>query len=261
MAETETSIVETANWGEGISEANKVGITDKYESIDGLAGGYRELVSKMGTRVEMPTDETSAENRSAFYQKLGMPGDVSGYTRPTLPEGKALDQEFYDDMAGIAHQHGASDTLFSAMVNRVIERQVIAEELKEKQKIETSNKMAEETTRRLHEDWPDEAMFDKNMTTASRVWVEHCPEEFKEEFAALLKEYDLDNNYIFQKVSLAMGEKTMDDTLVKGSLPKEKDDGYQPKFPKSAELYATMEGEEGVKAREWFTRVKGHKYE
>ena len=252
----ETSIVD-APWTEGISEENLASVS-KYESKDALAGGYRELVSKMGTQVEMPTDETSAENRSAFYQKLGMPGDVSGYTRPTLPEGKALDQEFYDDMAGIAHQHGASDTLFSAMVNRVIERQVIAEELKEKQKIETSNKMAEETTRRLHEDWPDEALFDRNMTTASRVWVEHCPDEYKEEFAALLEEHDLDNNYIFQKVSLAMGEKTMDDTLVKGSPAKE-EPGFVPKFPKSAEMYATMEGDEGVKSRKYF-EDKGHVY-
>ncbi len=246
----ETSIVD-APWTEGISEENLASVS-KYESKDALAGGYRELVSKMGTQVEMPTDETSAENRSAFYQKLGMPGDVSGYTKPTIAEGLSLDEEFFGDMAGIAHAEGVSDKQFSAFVNRVIERQVKAAELQ----VAEETRINEEAVKKLHEDWGVD--YDKNVEVSKRALKELVPDEMKEAFTDILVDNNLDNNPVFIKVMNSIGAKMLDDTLVKGSLPKE-ESGFVPKFPKSAEMYAGMEGDEGVKSRKYF-EDRGHVY-
>ncbi len=254
MVEENTSIVDApaANWGDGISEGNRVGVTDKYESLDGLAGGYRELVSKMGSRVDIPNDETSAENRSAFYQKLGMPGDVSGYTKPTMAEGMALDEDFFGDMAGIAHSEGVSDKQFSAFVNRVIERQAKAEEIQ----VAEDKRINEEAATKLHEDWGVD--YDKNVEVSKRALRELVPDDIKEAFTNILVDNNLDNNPVFIKVMNSIGAKMLDDTLVKGSPPKE-EAGFVPKFPQSADMYATMEGEEGVKSRAYF-EAQGHVY-
>ena len=254
MAETDTSIVETS-WSDSIAEGNRAGIADKYTSLDAFAAGHKELASMMGTAVQIPNDETTPEKRSAFYQKIGMPGDVSGYTKPTIAEGLSLDEEFFGDMAGIAHAEGVSDKQFSAFVNRVIERQVKAAELQAAE----DKRINEDATKKLHEDWGVD--YDKNVEVSKRALKELVPDDMKEAFTDILVDNNLDNNPVFIKVMNSIGAKMLDDTLVKGSLAEEAEDGYQPKFPKSAELYATMEGEEGVKAREWFTRVKGHKYE
>lgn len=250
MAE-ETSIVD-APWTEGITAENLEGVS-KYESKDALAKGYNDLVSKMGTRVEMPTDETTPENRSAFYQKLGMPGDVSGYTKPTVAEGMAIDEEFFGDMASIAHAEGVSDKQFSAFVNRVLERQMKAEEIQAAE----DKRINEEAVTKLHEDWGVD--YDKNVEVSKRALRELVPDEIKEAFTNILVDNNLDNNPIFIKVMNSIGAKMLDDTLVKGSLIEKKGDGFVPKFPKSPEMYATMEGEEGTKARAYF-EAKGHVY-
>ncbi len=65
----------------------------------------------------------------------------------------------------------------------------------------------------------------------------------------------------FIKMMRDIGKKNMDDTFVKGDGQVEKPkDNYEPNSPNSPQMYATMDGEEGVKARAFF-RVKGHKYD
>ncbi len=250
MAESEVSIVD-APWTEGIAEENMAAVS-KYENLGEFAKGHTHLVSKIGTMVSMPNAETPAEERSAFYQKLGMPGDVSGYSKPEMAEGSTLDEEFFGDMAGIAHAEGVSDKQFGAFVNRVIERQTAAAELK----IKDDNRIAEESMNALRGEW--KADFDKKVETSKRALRELAPDEIKEELAGILKGFNLDNNVLFIKLFQSIGAKMLDDNLVKGTSEKEKDT-YKPEFGKSAEMYQYGEDDESKRARAYF-EAQGHVY-
>ncbi len=249
---------QTADWKEGVAKEIRFSTDgndklERFSDATSLATSYLEQEKMNSGRVKMPTEETPDSERSAFFQKMGMPGDVSGYSRPEMPEGKGLDEEFFTDMASIAHQEGVSDKQFSAFVNRVIERQVAAEELS----ITEDNRVAEETLKQLHTDWG--ADYDKNLEISRRAIKELVPDDMKEDFAALLAEKNLDNNVLFIRAFNSIGAKMMDDTLVKGSEAKDDEPKYAPKYPESPGMYEFGEDEESVKARAYFT-AKGHVY-
>jgi hypothetical protein len=85
------------------------------------------------------------------------------------------------------------------------------------------------------------------------------PEEIREEFVQLMTDKNLDNNLIFIKAFKSIGDKILDDKLVKGDLPKGEGD-YVPSNPNSPEMYQYGEDDESKKAREYF-KAKGHTYQ
>ena len=64
----------------------------KFKTLDDLAKSYSELEKKLGTSVSIPGENSSAEEIKAFYQKLGVPEDASGYDLPQ-------DGQAYKDIA------------------------------------------------------------------------------------------------------------------------------------------------------------------
>jgi len=55
-------------------------ILGKFDDVDSLAKSYQELQSRMGNSVRIPNADSSAEEVSSFYQKMGMPESPEGYT-------------------------------------------------------------------------------------------------------------------------------------------------------------------------------------
>jgi hypothetical protein len=55
-------------------------ILGKFDDVDSLAKSYQELQSRMGNSVRIPNADSSAEEVSLFYQKMGMPESPEGYT-------------------------------------------------------------------------------------------------------------------------------------------------------------------------------------
>ncbi|KKL45967.1 hypothetical protein LCGC14_2350290, partial [marine sediment metagenome] len=89
------------------------GIESQYHSAvepfadkNSLAKGYSELSTKMGTALQIPTSETTPDEVTAFYQKLGVPPTKDGYDlkMPELPEGLSHDEKFEMTMRGVAHE-------------------------------------------------------------------------------------------------------------------------------------------------------------
>ena len=53
---------------------------NKFENISDLAKSYAELEGKLGNSLVKPGKDATAEEVNAFYEKLGKPKDVNGYS-------------------------------------------------------------------------------------------------------------------------------------------------------------------------------------
>ncbi len=216
---------------------------------------YLELMKKQSTSVKIPDEHTPAPERSAFYRSIGCPEDPTGYEieRPTIPEGMTYSEEFEMTMRGIAHESGISQPQMKVLTKAFNEYQ-----------ISTFNKQATESAR--INDAQDLALkekkggdYDKFCAVSERACSELIDsKELRTSFAQLIEEKGLKNHPVFTEVFGVIGNKMLDDTLVKGNLPVD-DKEYKPASPNSPQMYANAEGEEGEKARAYFT-ARGHVY-
>lgn len=244
--------VASTSWRDSVSEENKNGVA-KFESVDALAKSYGELERSMGGRVKIPTAESPAEERSAFYTKLGRPEKPEGYTAPTLPEGQELNKEFFGGMAAMAHEAGVSAPQFDKMAANYV---AFEAKVREAEQVEFT-RHREESDRKLHEDYG--ADYDANIELSKRAYTEYASDDLKE-MLKTDKFIGIMNEPAFIDMLVNIGKKNMDDTFVKGDgqVEKPKDD-YVPNSPNSPTMYANVDGEEGAKARAYF-RAKGHVY-
>ena len=249
MPETETP----PDWRSGITEINRSAVA-KYESIDGLAQGYGELVSRLGNTVKLPTDKSTPEEVSSFYTRLGRPDTSDGYNRPQLSEGKDYDEELIGGMQTAAFDEGLTNSQFIKLAERYLAIQGKKDEAKEAE----SARAEEETDRSLRELWHVD--YDKNIEISRRARRELVTGDLGEQFKALLEDSGLGNNSIFIQGFLEMGKKMLPDTLITSDgAPAKLDDDYTPSHIHSPEMYRNAEDEEGKKARAWFVK-RGHTY-
>jgi hypothetical protein len=231
---------QTTQW---YDESNAELVTNKgWKTPNDAVKSYSELEKSMGGRVKIPTDESSAEERNAFYQKTGRPDNPDGYT-PEIPEAM---EEFRDEgMEAFVRQAlfdgGASkqagENLIQGYYNKLNADMAAAKIAGEKQ---------------LHEEFG--ADYDANITIADRYFSSADPE-----YIALMKRAQLLSNPIFIKHNLEKGKQTMSDTLVTGQTANSDDKGYKPQYTKDPSFYANGEDEESKKARAWF-EARGHTY-
>jgi len=226
--------------------------TKGWDSADSAISSYQELEKSMGGRVKLPTDESTPEERSAFYQKLGAKASADEYTRPELSEGQEYDEAFLGEMAAVAAAEGVSDKAFS----KFIEKYTAIQASQAEAKIEAEARESEATVQELQREWAGD--YEKNLEVSKRAIRELVPEDMKEDFAKVLTSKNLDNNLMFIKTMHAIGKQLLDDTLVKGEAPKSKE-GYVPANINSPEMYRWGEGEESAKARAYF-EANGYKY-
>jgi hypothetical protein len=226
--------------------------TKGWDSADSAISSYQELEKSMGGRIKMPTDESTPEERSAFYQKLGRPEGVDGYTRPELGEGQEYDEAFLGEMAAAAHEAGVTDNQFKKLIEKYIGNQ----EAQAEAKIEAETRESQATVEELQREWAGD--YEKNLEISKRAIRELVPEDMKESFAEVMTGKNLDNNLTFIKTMHSIGKQLLDDTLVKGDQPKPTGD-YVPANINSPEMYRFGEGEESKKARAYF-EAQGFKY-
>ena len=244
---------ETA-WNAGVAEEHQSAIS-AFTDTPGLAKGYSELFSKMGTSTSIPTETSTADEKSAFYMKCGRPKTAEGYAVPSMPEGQEVDKEFFGAMTAVAHESGMSSSQFDKMVEKYMGFEA---QIKEAQASEF-NRYREEADRKLHEAYG--ADYDKNIELSKRAYTEYAPQELKD-LLDTDKFIGLRNEPSFSNMMVDMGKKNMDDTFIKGDGQVEKPkDNYTPASPNSPTMYAMMDGEDGAKARAWFRSNKGFKYD
>jgi hypothetical protein len=218
---------------------------------------YNELNKSASGKVKLPTDESSAEEISAFYDKIGRPKTPNAQgensyeiERPKMPEGMTYDEDFEKAMCSIAHEAGISKSAMQKLVKAYNEYQV-----------EQYNTLTAELTKTYDEgqnalksEWKDK--YDTNLKVAQRA----CRELGGEDFVQLLETNKLGNNPVFIKTFHNIGLKILNDTLIQGTQGGgERKDDWKPAYPDSPEMYATDTSPEGEKARLWFTQ-RGHIY-
>lgn len=212
-----------------------------WKSGDDALKSYTELEKSMGSRVKMPTPESSADEIRAFYQKAGCPENPEGY-EVKVPEGAIRDEDTEKWARQQLYEDGASKQLGEKLISGFYEQQVAA--------LQRSKEQGEAQLRQELG-----AKYDTEITVAQR-FCGNCSDEFRD----LLQKTGLGNNPIFVKEFINLGKKTMADSIIKGDKDGNKEEEYVPKFKDSPSMYSTGEDDESRKAREYFTRVKGYKY-
>lgn len=227
-----------------------------FDSKNALAKGYDELFTKMGTAVQIPTNQTAPEEIAAFYNKIGRPETKEGYDSfktSELPEGMNYDEEFEMTMRGIAHEAGISKAQMVKLVKAYNDYQIATFG----QVRDENLRLVAEGEKALKENWGGE--YDKNFEIAERACAELIPnEELRAQFAELVTDKGLRNNPVFAEVFLGIGKSMLDDTLPRGQQP-QGPEGFVPASPNSPDMYAFGDSEECKKARAYF-RAKGHVY-
>ncbi len=220
----------------------------RFTDASSLATSYLELEKMDSGKVKMPTDASTPEEKSAFYQKIGRPDNVEGYNLPALAEGQEYDKELVSTMQAVAFEAGVSDTQFSGLVSKFVEAQTAQAAAQ----LAAQNQEAEATIKDLQTEWGGD--YDKNLEVSKRALREMVPDGMKEDLVNLITEKNLDNNKLFVKFLHNIGSKTLDDTFEKGERVVEKADDYSPKYPNSPEMYRNGDDEESTKGRAWHTK-------
>ncbi len=230
----------TSTW---YGEENQSLVEQKgWKTADDALKSYTELEKSASGKIKMPTPESSAEEIRAFYQRTGCPENPDGYEVGEVEGAEAFRNEGMEkSLAAVAHEMGVSKQGFESIVKGYYE--------------EMANQLRvglEQGETQLKEEFGDK--YDENIKIAQRLCGE-CSEEFQE----LMTTTGLGNNPVMIKEFLALGKKTLNDTLIKGEAADVDKDAYKPAYPNTPEMYASGEDEDSVKARAYFT-AQGHVY-
>ncbi len=226
-------------YGDGFGDLVK---TKGWDSADSVMKSYTELEKSMGNRVKIPDGNSSQEEVSAFYQKIGVPPNADGYELTDMPEGVPRDEGMESTIMAAAHETGGSQQVVHAMFKAYYDG------------IATAMAQERETTKStLQGDWKQD--YEANLEISQRA----CRELFGEEAVQFLESSGLGNNLILTRGFHELGKKMLPDTAIQGNTGPEVEAGYVPAYPKSPEQYASDTSPEGVKARAWFT-ARGHMY-
>ena len=80
----------------------------KFEDVGSLGKSYLELQKMVGSRIKVPTDESSEDEVNDFYSKVGRPESPDKYTI-NLPEGIDYDNELVGQFYEVAYKNGLSN--------------------------------------------------------------------------------------------------------------------------------------------------------
>jgi len=224
----------------------------KDETPANLAKSYVELEKGFHGRVKIPDEKTTEQERNEFYNKLGRPETPDKYElkRPEkLPEGMGYDENFEKSMKMLAYNAGLSQSQLSVLADgfNKYQSELFTGEIQRIKQLNDGRWL------NYKKEW-GETKTTENVEYAKRCFDEFAPKELKE----LMTRDDVESDPILVAMYSSIWRKTLNDTLVQGQQVK--DETHIPRFPNSPEMYRNAPGEEGEKARAYFTE-KGYKYE
>lgn len=220
---------DTSSWTDGIDESLRDGVS-KFGSVNDLAKSYTELERSMGSRVRIPSEDASDEQRNEFYEKLtkidgvvrvpgvddekgweqfynslGRPESADEYKVPELenmPENMQRDEELEGWFKGIAHKIGLNQEQFNGIIGAWNESvaEVAAAQLDEKG----------EVTNKLKGEWGGD--YDRRIGVVSAVLKEFGNEALDAELA----QTGYGNSPELTKFLYDLGAKTLEDSVLQG---------------------------------------------
>ena len=224
-------------------EYNEIVERKGWKSPDDAVKSYRESEKMSSGQVKIPGEESSPEERSAFYNKIGRPDAPEGYEIADIPDNVGMTDEMLSDIKKDAFDLGGPKVLVETVIKNHLNR--------------LSEQLTEDDSKRVDavkEEWKGD--YDTNHEIAERYVAEHCSDEIKQ----FLLDAKLDNHPVFVKHFFEQGKKTLSDTLIKGSQNSgEKEAEYKPAYPNDPSMYRTGDDDDSKRAREYFV-AKGHVY-
>jgi hypothetical protein len=146
-----------------------------HAKLGDLAKNYKELKGKAEKSVEIPGDEASDEERTAFFTRLGRPEKAEDYEfeTPTLPEGMAVSDDLVQGFRGKAHSLGLNKGQAQALYNWFNEASAGLYNTHQG----TLKQQTEKASKELKEEWGTE--HKANLTLAERAAKHYGFEDFK----------------------------------------------------------------------------------
>ena len=167
---TETPVVTTeetvASWRDSLPEELKTNASlEKFSDVSTLAKSYINAESMIGKdKMVVPGANTTEEEWSDIYNKLGRPSDPNGYElKAEVAEGEPIDEQLMSSFKETAHKHGLSPTQAQGLLDyyNSISSQSMVD-------LENNAVLAQEQSQReLREEWG--RSYDDTLNKASTV--------------------------------------------------------------------------------------------
>lgn len=163
-----------ADWSSGLQDADNLKTVEakgwKGKGLDDVVRSYRELESRIGQSLTVPSDDASKEDWDKFYSRTGRPEKADGYkfSLPSdLPENLPYDAASATEFSNWAHEAGLNQKQAQAIHDnfvRMTARQIEAHQAKE---AELSQAAHTEIVR----EWglPDTDQYRRNQEMANRA--------------------------------------------------------------------------------------------
>jgi len=143
----------------------------KFKTAGDLAQSYVNLERRLGSSVEIPGEQATPEQKSAFYQRLGVPETVEGYEAPAAPEGVELDTEYFGAFRTKAHELNLTKFQAKGLADWVVAREIA----KHSEFSADSEKARKASMEKLRNGWG--AAADQNVGLIQRLVDEYGDEE------------------------------------------------------------------------------------
>lgn len=139
------------SWLDSITDPEARALVEqkKYGSVGDVATAYRNMVKLHGRAPDvlaLPEKDDDEEGWKNVYDRLGRPGDPTGYEYKP-PEGTTANEEFLNNMREAAHKAGISNKQFQALaqandgfVKQFMEQQTAAAKAADQQQLQEIQK-------------------------------------------------------------------------------------------------------------------------
>ena len=148
----------------------------KFKDVGSLSSSYLSMQEMLGSRIKMPSEESSEDEVNDFYSKLGRPESPDKYdiSVPTLGKEGEYDQSMYSEFLNEAHKNGLTNKQAQAAID-------FYSKLDDNQQINTDAAMAQakinaETA--LKKEWGN-VNYDKNLALSRRAFNRFADDDLK----------------------------------------------------------------------------------
>ncbi len=185
----------------------------KYKSLDEYVKGNRELVKMIGKdKVVVPTENSTQEEKDAFYTKMGRPEEAAAYTTPTIdaPAEVQMTDSSVDAFKAKAFELGLSQSQYEqlySLQSELSKQSFDAEVVK-------NNDLAKTTETALRSEYG--AAYETKVETAQNVINKYFAKEKMHPAFSVLS-----NDKGFVRAMSSIGESLGEDTIkgeAKGTL-------------------------------------------
>lgn len=165
-------------------------IFGKFKTLDDAAKAHKELEKGFHSRVAIPGENATKEERDAFFAKMGRPDTADGYG-VEIPADNPNEAEVFRSLTSTAHDLGLSKGQMAGLLDWAKAQGGDYQAKAEQARIANEEAFAKQSQSQLMSRWGGD--YEKNVDAANRAGVRLFGEE---KFNELVHKYDAKGNKI-----------------------------------------------------------------